>query len=136
MSNSKNTGWNGEFLLMSSMSRAASVFSAGTGSGGIGRASVTGSGGAGGRVAVAEVGGGGAVGRAIGGCFFAHALAPAASTNAAHIVRALRFCIAVCPSLHPARLAADGRARGGPDYRPASCGGYCDQFGYLLRPRA
>ena len=51
LSSAKNTGWNGEFLLMSSRSLPASESSEIVGSGGIGVVSGTGSGGAGGRVA-------------------------------------------------------------------------------------
>src|SRR3954470_2254996 len=73
LSKRKNTGWNGEFLLMSPMSRAE-IGSSTTGSGGTGRGSETGVGGAGGRFASgdADVPGGG-VGLAIGGCGFLHA---------------------------------------------------------------
>src|SRR5690349_6306968 len=70
LSKAKNTGWNGEFLLMSPMSRDE-IGSSATGSGGTGRGSDTGVGGAGGRFAsgVDEATGGG-VGRAIGGAGF------------------------------------------------------------------
>src|SRR6185436_2547631 len=70
LSNLKNTGWNGEFLLMSPMSREA-IGSSATGSGGTGRGSSTGVGGAGGRES-AGAGGGGGDTRATGGAFLAH----------------------------------------------------------------
>src|SRR5215218_3795986 len=72
LSNKKNTGWKGEFLLMSPMSRAE-IGSSATGSGGTGRGSETGVGGAGGRFASEAAEGGGGVGLAIGGCGFLHA---------------------------------------------------------------
>src|SRR5688572_2098005 len=80
LSKAKKTGWNGEFLLIWSMSRLASVSST-TGSGGTGVGSATGSGGEGGRVVPDAPATGGGVGRATGGCFFAHAAGSASATN-------------------------------------------------------
>src|SRR6185436_20315719 len=71
LSNLKKTGWNGEFLLMSPMSREA-IGSSVTGSGGTGLGSATGVGGAGGVESDNGGGGGGGVTRATGGCFLAH----------------------------------------------------------------
>jgi hypothetical protein len=106
------------------------IGSAGTGSG-----SRTGSGGDGGRVpAVVELAaGGGVVGRATGGFFLAHPLAP---TNAiAAITNTRRLCIIVSiPSEAATRRSAAEAAREGarPVHRVGSR--YCDQFGYRFIP--
>ena len=68
----KNTGFSGEFRLMSSIEPAA-IESSATGSGGTGVGSGAGAGGSGGGVTVVEPDGGGGMGRATGGVFFPHA---------------------------------------------------------------
>src|SRR5687767_11161019 len=78
---------------MSPISRPA-IGSSATGSGGTGRGSVTGVGGAGGRAfGSSAVAGGGGVGRATGGCFFAHAPIRASATITAQ--KTLCLCIII-----------------------------------------
>src|SRR3954462_15039707 len=98
LSRGKNTGWNGEFLLMMSRSPLTSGSSVILGSGGIGVVSGTGVGGAGGGAVVVPDGEGGGIGRATGGFFEPHAPAPSAITRTA--IAANCVCL-ICPLLNP-----------------------------------
>src|SRR4051812_45488938 len=84
LSSGKNTGWNGEFLLMTSRSPPTSGSSLMVGSGGTGVRSGTGVGGAGGGLpGVVVVLGGGGSGLETGGFFLPHAPAPSARMSIA-----------------------------------------------------
>src|SRR5688572_11878183 len=113
MSRAKNTGWNGEFWLILSISLTFSGSSA-IGSGGTLRFSAIGSGGIGGRLALlAGSAGGGGIGRATGGVFLPHAPTVTARTIRIHKADVRLKCILLNPPalLRPVRILVRARFR-------------------------
>src|SRR6266540_2630022 len=132
LSSGKNTGWNGEFLLIVSRSPPVSGSSVIFGSGGIGVVSGTGSGGAGGLAAggVAPPVVVGGTGRATGGFFLPQA--PTNTSATARIAIAAKcVCLIAVSSLRKLLFRGSTVRTSRIAYRASI---YCDQLANLLFP--